>query len=64
MQIVYRKLFEVDIWHDYFMLPGHGGKYASDYKASDLFSIQLSPDTAKLMQDYKMCMSSKQFAQV
>lgn len=54
MQIVYRKLFEVDIRHDYFLLPDVVEKHAKDYKVSDLFSIQPSPDTVRLMQDYKM----------
>jgi len=58
MQIVYRKLFEVDILHDYFMLPGVVEKYATDYKVSDLFSIQPSPDTVSLMQDYRMLFRS------
>lgn len=58
MQIVYRKLFEVEIRHDYFILPGVVEKYATDYKVSRLFSIQPSPDTARLMQDYKMIFRS------
>ena len=58
MQIVYRKLFEVDIRHDYFMLPGVTEKYSTDYKVSNLFSIQPSPDTVRLMQDYKMIFRS------
>jgi hypothetical protein len=58
MQIVYRKLFEVDIRHDYFMLPGVVEKFATDHKVSDLFSIQPSPDTVRLMQDCKMIFRS------
>jgi hypothetical protein len=54
MQIVYRKLFEVEIRHDYFILPGAIEKFATDYKVAKLFSIKPSPETAKLMQDYKM----------
>lgn len=58
MQIIYRKLFEVDIRHDFFMLPGIVEKYSTDYKVSDLFSIHPSPDTLRLMQDYKMIFRS------
>jgi hypothetical protein len=54
MQIVYRKLFEVEIRHDYFLLPGLPEKFATDFKLSKLFTIQPSSDTEKMMQDHKM----------
>lgn len=54
MQIVYKKLFEVDIRHDYFLMPGNVEKYSTDYDVSKLFSIKPCPETEKYMQDYKM----------
>lgn len=58
MQTVYRKLFEVEILHDYFLIPGAVEKYTTDYKVSGLFKIAPSPETKRLMEDYKMIFRS------
>jgi hypothetical protein len=58
MQIVYRKIVEVQVQHDYFLLPGVVEKFAGDYTVSQIFNIEPSPDTVRLMQDYKMIFRS------
>jgi hypothetical protein len=54
MQVLYRKIFEVEINHDYFLLPGGIEKYSSDYSVATIFSIRPSPDTIRLLRDLQM----------
>jgi hypothetical protein len=54
MQSVYRMLLEVEIRHDYFLLPSAGTHYTEDYDISSLIHISPSLETAKLMRDHKM----------
>src|SRR5580765_5489599 len=54
MQLVYRKLLEVEIRHDYFQLPTPGTNYPADYNIADFISIVPSDQTARLMRDHRM----------
>ncbi|HEY5772839.1 MAG TPA: hypothetical protein VIS75_09425, partial [Chitinophagaceae bacterium] len=54
MQLVFRKLFDVEIRHDYFQLPIPGTHYPEDYNIADFVSVAPSNETLKLMKDYKM----------
>lgn len=54
MQLIYRTLLEVEIRHDYFLLPGAITKYTEDYDVAKLFSITPSEQTANLLRDHKM----------
>ena len=54
MQSVYRKLLEVEIRHDYFLLPGPVEKYPASYDISKVIDIMPSDQTSKIMRDHKM----------
>ncbi len=54
MRSLYRKLLEVEIRHDYFLLPAAGTNYTGDFDISALIDISPSLETAKLMRDHKM----------
>src|SRR5436190_74874 len=54
MQSVYRRLFEVEIRHDYFQLPGPGTQYPETYNIADYISIIPSVETLQKMRDHKM----------
>ncbi|HEV8283027.1 MAG TPA: hypothetical protein VGQ09_01885 [Chitinophagaceae bacterium] len=54
MQIVLKKLFEVEIRHDYFLLPVATTKYTSDYDIRKIFLIEPSEETITVLHDYKM----------
>lgn len=54
MQSLYRKLLEVEIRHDYFLLPGLPEKFPASYNISKLIDITPSAQTAKIMRDRKM----------
>src|SRR5688572_28607555 len=58
MQLTYRKLFEVEIKHDYYLLPGPGEKYPSDYNVSVIAEIIPSPETAQVMKDHQMVLKT------
>ncbi|MEI9921430.1 MAG: hypothetical protein WDO14_21985 [Bacteroidota bacterium] len=52
MKLVYKKLFEVEIKHDYFLLPSE--KYPLDYDISKTIGIAPTTGTEQLMKDYKI----------
>jgi hypothetical protein len=54
MKLTYRRLFEVEIKHDYFLLPGPGEKLPLDYDISSTLLIYPTRATEQLMKDYKM----------
>ena len=54
MQIAYRKLFEVEIRHDYFLLDAAATTYTTDYDIRNVFLIEPSKETAALMRDHRM----------
>ena len=54
MQIAYRKLFEVEIRHDYFLLDAATTTYTTDYDIRNVFRIEPSEETAALMRDHRM----------
>jgi hypothetical protein len=54
MQSLYRKLLEVEIRHDYFLLPVLPEKYPASYDISKLIDIKPSAKTSKIMRDHKM----------
>jgi|GEM_PF-3394257 len=54
MQLIYRKLFEVEIRHDYFLLPGIAVHYTTDYDIRKIFSVYPSEATVSLMRDQQM----------
>jgi hypothetical protein len=58
MQALYRKLLEVEIRHDYFLLPGPVEKYPASYDISKLIEITASEQTSKIMRDHKMLFKS------
>jgi hypothetical protein len=54
MRSLYRKLLEVEIRHDYFLLPGPVEKYPAGYDISSVMDIAPSAQASKLMRDHKM----------
>ena len=54
MQSLYRKLLEVEIRHDYYLLPGPTEKYPASYDISQVIEITPSAQTSKIMRDHKM----------
>jgi len=54
MQIAYRKLFEVEIRHDYFLLDAAATTYTTDYDIRNIFLIEPSEETAVVMRDHKI----------
>lgn len=54
MRSLYRKLFEVEIRHDYFLLPGPGEMFPADYDVSRFLAITPSDRTLQIMKDRRM----------
>ena len=54
MRSLYRKLLEVEIRHDYFLLPGSVEKYPAGYDIFSIMTIMPSAQASKLMRDHKM----------
>jgi hypothetical protein len=54
MQTLYRKLFEVEIMHDYFQEASGGNKFRSDYDIAACFYIIPSKETKQLLRDHRM----------
>ncbi len=60
MQSLYRALLEVEIRHDYFLLPIAGTNYTTDYDIAAFLEIIPSLQTAMLMRDHRMIFKSTQ----
>jgi hypothetical protein len=54
MKATYRKLFEVEIKHDYFLIPGADEKMPLDFNLSNVIAIAPTPSTERIMRDHKM----------
>jgi hypothetical protein len=54
MNILYRRLLDVEIRHDYFLLPGAGVSFTEDYDVRTLLKIEPSAATRQFLHDHRM----------